>query len=260
MNIAFKKFLGQHFILNNKIIDKILKHAGEISGKHIIEIGPGSGMISRAIALRNPKSFTMIEFDKDMNDYIKPILSENIILVNDDALKVNYRDFIQSILQKHGDSEVMIVANLPYNIATNLILIWLQNIDLFKSISVIIQKEVANRFLASSQDDYGRLSLISKLRADANAEFDLDPSNFTPPPKVDSTLISFKGHGLYNDISWREFSGFVNSAFTNPRKTIANNMRSYNKKIDFEAANIEPATRPGAINFEEYLRIFSSLT
>lgn len=249
--MKLKKSLGQHFILKASLHRKIAAAAGEITGQNIIEIGPGNGGLSKAIIAQKPLFFTMIEKDQDLARYLLPLQAENIKLIFDDALNIDVRNLFTG--------KAKIIANLPYNIATNLIMTWLEYASVFDSITVLIQKEVANRFLAKIGDKaYSRISILTELMSNVRKEFDVSPDNFTPPPAVDSTLITFTPLAQPKfDMGWSELNKITRIAFASPRKTIINNLKAvYPDAANFLAkAQIDPIKRPENVSLEEFYKL-----
>jgi 16S rRNA (adenine1518-N6/adenine1519-N6)-dimethyltransferase len=303
----YKKNLGQHFLLNpqinNKIVSFVLKDFNEIinlNNLNIFEIGPGSGALSSAILENiNPKRFFMIEKDFDLENILIKKFSLNKIEENhfasykndekseislyfQDVLKFNFEDFI--INQKKIDinnENIFIIANLPYNISTKLLLVFFDlqwRYNCFDCINVLVQKEVAEKFLynfENNKKNSGKLSILTSLIFEKSYQnFQIGPKNFTPPPKVDSSLIMFKKNYKINEdfrrkIKFSEFLKFLNSCFIFPRKTLFNNLKSFrlepnsdnkNLYLDiFESLNINQSLRPEDISSFEYLEIFKKI-
>ena len=270
-----KKSLGQHFIKDPNLHRKIVSRGGEIEGLNIVEIGPGDGGLSKAILEQNPKKLIMIEKDVDLMPHLEKLFycddqnnniesqitstiekkNNNIQIINADATQIDLR----TITEK----PVKIIANLPYNVATNMILNWLEYANFFDSITVLIQKEVADRFLAKIGDNhYGRTAILTNLVANVTKEFHVPPSAFRPAPKVDSTLITFHPFKQSkHDISWKSLSHLTKIAFAQPRKTIVNNLKAfYPKIIDIlEILKIETNKRPENLSLEDFYNIYIKL-
>ena len=252
-----KKSLGQHFIKDPNLHRKIVSKAGNIENYNIVEIGPGDGGLSKAILEKNPKKLFLIEKDNDLIPYLQSIFKEcnNVEIISGDGTLIDIRKIIEQ--------PVKIIANLPYNVATNMILNWLEYGNFFESMTVLIQKEVADRFLANVGDgSYGRTAILTKLVADVRKEFDVPPGAFNPPPKVNSTLITLiplKQHRF--NIAWKDMSNLTKIAFTQPRKTIMNNLKGQYQNI-LEVLNelrIDPKKRPENLSLEDFHKIFVGL-
>lgn len=180
-----QKSLGQNFLLDLNITRKILRFCGSLEGKTVIEVGPGPGGLTRVILEQNPKECIAIERDQRCIEALKDlkeIASERLTLIQGDALDIN--------LSRLGTSPRHIIANLPYNIATLLLIQWLKNAQSFERMTLMFQKEVAERILASpGSPHYGRLSVLVNWLTQSKRLFDLSPQAFTPPPKVMSTVV-----------------------------------------------------------------------
>lgn len=282
-NISYKKEFGQHFLYNpqihKKIISFVIKHSGEInSNLNIIEIGPGAGHLSCAInECLKPKKFFMIEKDLDLkntlitkfnlinndnNKFFNNDLAINLIF--QDIMKFDFLDLIKNIDLKN--EKLFLISNLPYNISTKLLLNifeiqWKYNI--FDIITVLVQKEVANRFCYSDSGlkNSGKLNILASLLfSKISKDFDIGPKNFTPSPKVDSTLISFikkSSDTERKNIDFNSFHKFLELSFSSPRKTILNNLKSIKNITDiFIKSNINQMSRPEDLNHESYMNLF----
>jgi 16S rRNA (adenine1518-N6/adenine1519-N6)-dimethyltransferase len=180
-----KKNLGQNFILDQNITDKIVKASGIKAGDEVLEIGPGPGGLTRSVLAANPAKLTVIEQDKRCIAALEELklLYPQLTIIHGDALEVKENDLISS--------NCKLIANLPYNIGTALLLKWLDNVDYYSSFTLMFQKEVAMRIIAKPQSKaYGRLSVVAQLLCNIDLHFDLNPEIFYPPPKVISSVIS----------------------------------------------------------------------
>ena len=187
--VKAKKSLGQNFIFDSNITDKIISYSGGIENNDILEIGPGPATLTKSILSQNPRKLVVIEKDERFADDLKKLQSiyPNLQIVIMDALKLSYT---KECLSELGLERPKIIANLPYNIGTELLTRWIENIENFQSFTLMFQKEVALRICATEQDQhYGRLSIMVKLAADAYKCFDLPPGAFVPPPKVTSSVV-----------------------------------------------------------------------
>ena len=187
--LAAKKALGQHFLLDLNITRKIARAAGIEAGDAVLEIGPGPGGLTRALLEAGAKLFA-IERDARCVEALAELAAyypERLFVVEGDALADAAYAFLAH------DRPVKIVANLPYNISTELLIQWLKaGSDLWVSMALMFQKEVADRILAApGSKAYGRLSVISQTAAAPARAFNLPARAFTPPPKVDSAVVLF---------------------------------------------------------------------
>lgn len=180
-----KKNLGQNFLLDLNLTGRIARSAGNLAGKNVIEIGPGPGGLTRALCKSGAAHVYAIERDDRCVAALAALVAAadgKLSITPDDALKIDYAALCPA--------PRALVANLPYNIATVLLLGWLENAAMFDSMTLMFQKEVAERIVAEPRSkDYGRLSVITQWLCDAYKVFDIPPSAFTPPPKVTSSVV-----------------------------------------------------------------------
>tara|TARA_B100000767_G_scaffold215399_1_gene202945 strand:- start:613 stop:1401 length:789 start_codon:yes stop_codon:yes gene_type:complete len=186
VNIKPKKSLGQNFLIDRNILEKIVEVL-DITGKEILEIGPGSGNLTNYILKKNPKKIYVIEKDNDLALLLKEKFNNQIIVFNDDVLTVTEH--------KISNNKLTVFGNLPYNISTEILSKWILNIDKefwFENLVLMFQKEVADRIIAmTNTSNYGRLSILSNWKLDIKKIMDIKPESFSPRPKIDSSLLLF---------------------------------------------------------------------
>ncbi len=209
--------LGQHFLLDQHITDRIAHAAGNLTAATVIEIGPGPGGLTRSLLDAHAKQVIAIELDprcEPILQELKACYGEKFDYIMEDALKLP--------LHNLGTSPRKIVANLPYNVATPILLNCLRNIHDFTSLTVMLQKEVANRLTAKPKTSaYGRLAIITQWRAQVAHLFDVSPQAFTPPPKVESTVVQIKQREKFaQDIEWAALETITKIAFQKRRKML----------------------------------------
>ncbi|HET6160460.1 MAG TPA: 16S rRNA (adenine(1518)-N(6)/adenine(1519)-N(6))-dimethyltransferase RsmA [Dongiaceae bacterium] len=184
-DLAARRALGQNFLLDLNLTAKIARAAGDLTTGTTIEIGPGPGGLTRALLGHGTRELIAIERDARCLGALAEIAAAypgRLTVIEGDALAVD--------CAKLGTAPRRIVANLPYNIATPLLIKWLQQGPAFASLTVMLQKEVADRLIAKPRTkDYGRLSVLTQFLAKPRRLFDLPPRAFVPPPKVTSTVI-----------------------------------------------------------------------
>jgi 16S rRNA (adenine1518-N6/adenine1519-N6)-dimethyltransferase len=184
-DLAARRALGQNFLLDLNLTAKIARAAGDLSTGTTIEIGPGPGGLTRALLGHGAREVIAIERDARCLGALAEITAAypgHLTIIEGDALAVD--------CAKLGTAPRRIVANLPYNIATPLLIKWMQQGSVFASLTVMVQKEVADRLIAKPRTkDYGRLSVLTQFLARPRRLFDLPPRAFVPPPKVTSTVI-----------------------------------------------------------------------
>jgi len=224
-----KKSLGQNFLLNQNIPDKIIRVSLEKQGiidfsdANVFEIGPGPGGLTRAIINNKPKKLTVIEMDERCIKIMTELKEEtkiNMDIVNSDALKVDFSEF-------EGNRK-QVISNLPYNISVPLLIKWLKKMNSYEALTLMFQKEVAERIMASVKTkDYGRISVLAQLCARVEKLFDINPECFVPAPKIWSTVLLFQPFKKYLDeniISKVEI--LTEKAFGQRRKMIRQSLKS----------------------------------
>ena len=184
--IRAKKSLGQNFLIDQNIIDKII-NITSIADKEILEVGPGTGNLTREILRNNPSKIYLIEKDTFLAEALKEIIDERVQIFNEDILK-----FDEKSLSKN---KIIVFGNLPYNISTEILSTWITNLKndyWFSDLILMFQKEVADRIIAQfNTSAYGRLSILANWRLNINKICDIPPQSFSPRPKIQSTLIHF---------------------------------------------------------------------
>lgn len=245
------KALGQHFLLDTNLIDRIARVAGPLDGVHVIEVGPGPGGLTRALLAHNAASVTAIEKDTRCVAAL-----EGLVAAADGRLKVIGGDALAIDLADLTPSPRRIVANLPYNVATVLLLQWFRRGPFeghaFDRFVVMVQKEVADRLAAKpSTKDYGRLSVAAQWHCTVKSEFNVAPSAFTPPPKVQSSIVTLspREHPPA-PAEWRWLESVTAAAFNQRRKMLRSALKSWN--FDFAALGIDPEARAENLSVEEF--------
>lgn len=253
------KALGQNFLCDLNLTRKIARIADIKPTDHIIEIGPGPGGLTRGLLLEGAQHLTAIEFDeravralKCLDDAAKPRLN----LIHGDALRID----LQSIVT---DSHRKIVANLPYNIATPLLIQWLRAIhqkgaEAYQSITVMVQKEVAERIAAPDNTKaYGRLSVLCQWLCDCRICFDVPASAFVPPPKVTSSIIQLTPKTRDDQITFDTIEQLTEAAFGQRRKMIRQTLKKHLALLD--DLGIDPTLRAENLTLKNYIEIAKKL-
>ena len=251
MQHFFKKSLGQHFLINKSILKKIVS-LDDIKDKVIFEIGPGRGALTKEILQNKPKRLILIEKDKNLKTYLFKLqekFKDIISLIDDDVLNINLKDF--------NYSNVKIISNLPYNIASTLIIKLIKNYDIIESMVLMVQKEVAERLSARvSTSFYSRLSVLVQLHAEVEKVFDVEPYNFNPRPKVESTVIKIMPYRK-RKIHYDRLDNVLKISFRQRRKTIKNNLKTF--FIDAEKkilkCGIDPNSRPQDLKPIDFVKL-----
>ena len=186
MFIKAKKSLGQNFLIDREVLEKIVSIT-DITNKEVLEIGPGSGNLTTYILKKKPKKLYVVEKDDDLAILLKEKFDTEIEIINDDILKVSESNISEQKLSVFG--------NLPYNISTEILSKWILNIGSnfwFESLVLMFQKEVADRIISEfNNSNYGRLSILSSWKLNVKKILDIKPQSFSPRPKIDSSLLLF---------------------------------------------------------------------
>ncbi len=184
--IKAKKSLGQNFLVDKKVLEKII-NAAIIENKTILEIGPGTGNLTSYILKKNPKKLFVIEKDDDLAVMLKNKFQEQLIMINDDVLKIDET--------KISSDKIIVFGNLPYNISTEILSKWITNLKnhfWFDSLILMFQKEVADRIIAKfNTSNYGRLAIMCNWKLNIKKICDVKADAFFPKPKIDSSLLIF---------------------------------------------------------------------
>ena len=251
--IKTKKSLGQNFLIDQNIIEKILDLV-EIKDRSILEIGPGTGNLTSKILEKNPKKLIVIEKDNRLIDLLKDNFGSKIIVINDDVLKVeeNYL----------ADEKLSVFGNLPYNISSEILCKWILNIKenfWFDYLILMFQKEVADRIVAKfNTKSYGRLSILANWKLDIKKICDVKPASFSPIPKVDSSILFFKPkNNFFKFDNLKNLEKITRIFFMHRRKMIK---KPYNQLFgdNTEIASklkIDLNLRPQNLDFETYYKI-----
>ena len=186
--IKSKKSLGQNFLIDQNIIDKIVNII-DVRDKNILEVGPGTGNLTEKILMKKPNNFLVVEKDYNLVKLLQEKFNQKIEIINDDILKIEENSLSKEILTVYG--------NLPYNISTEILIKWILNMKekkiWFNYLILMFQKEVADRIISKfDTKDYGRLTILANWRLRIKKICDIYPSCFTPKPKVESTLLLFE--------------------------------------------------------------------
>ena len=186
MYIKAKKSLGQNFLIDREVLEKIVSIT-DIANKEVLEIGPGSGNLTTYILKQKPKKLYVVEKDDDLALLLKEKFDTEIEIINNDILKVSECNISEQKLSVFG--------NLPYNISTEILSKWILNIGSnfwFESLVLMFQKEVADRIISEfNNSKYGRLSILSSWKLNVKKIIDIKPQSFSPRPKIDSSLLLF---------------------------------------------------------------------
>jgi len=261
--LAAKKSLGQHFLLDEGITDRIARYSGALKGVHAIEIGPGPGGLTRSLLRSKAKHVYVVEKD-DRAIAIMQELAEafpgRLTVLHEDALSVN--------LLERVPAPRRIIANLPYNIGTQLLLNWLEQIyatpgSNFESLTLMFQKEVAERITAApGSKAYGSLSVFAQWLCEARWDMDLPPEAFSPPPKVHSAVITLTPREKpLVEVPKEALEKVLASAFNQRRKMLRVSLKTLGVDIEqlLAASGIDGTKRAEQLSVEEFCRLAAAI-
>jgi len=215
-----KKSLGQNFLFDLNLTGKIARSVPDIENSTVIEVGPGPGGLTRALLSAGARHVIAIEKDKTT----KPILDE-ITTASDGRLEVVYADALKISVDDLVAGDYAICSNLPYNVGTELLIRWLHNLENISSMTLMFQREVAERIVARVGDkQYGRLSVLVALTADAKILFNVPRTAFTPAPKVESAVVQIIPKKGACDTPLQNIERLTAKLFGNRRKMIRGNL------------------------------------
>lgn len=224
-NFSFSKSLGQNFLIDQNILNKIVSGSGINENTNVLEVGPGAGTLTRELCLK-AKKVTAVEIDKALIPILNDVMSDfdNFNLINSDILELNINELIKN---EFDNESFTVVANLPYYITTPIIMNFLESELPVNSMTLMIQKEVAARILAEhGTKDYGALSVAVQFYAEPGIICSASPHCFTPQPKVTSTVVNLKLYDKpkYDVKNKEQFFKIVKSIFSQRRKTLVNSL------------------------------------
>lgn len=252
------KNLGQNFLTDLNLTRKIVRAAGDLTDIHVIEIGPGPGGLTRALLESPAASVTVVELDARCI----PIMQE-LQKAYPDRLHIVHADALNLDISTLQPAPRAIIANLPYNVATPLLINWLDMLyhapNALQSMTLMFQKEVAERICSEPNcKSYGRLSIIAQWLCDVSLCFDIPPSAFLPAPKVTSTVIHL------TPLTAPRYSAkkvilekILASAFNQRRKMLRSSLKNFSSNVEelLNAAHIDPQRRAETLSIEEFCRI-----
>lgn len=250
-DLAAKKSLGQNFLLDLNMTCRIARSAGDLTNINAIEIGPGPGGLTRAILMQSPKSLTAIERDDRCIRALAPVVQAadgGFKLIAEDALKCDLSEIVPP--------PRAILANLPYNIATPLLINWLKKAGDFEHFTLMFQKEVADRIVAQpSTKAYGRLAVIAQYCCEAEIVYNLPPSAFTPPPKVDSAVVHLIPKFQPDPDFFAALEKVTEAAFGQRRKMLRASLKklSPNSVALLEQLGIDPTLRAENLSVQQFI-------
>ena len=258
--LSTRKSLGQHFLLDGSITDEVARYAGDLHEFNVIEIGCGPCGLTRSLLAAGAKTLTVVEKD----DRCIAIAEELRDAWGDGRMKIIHDDAMSVDLLEVVSAPRKIVANLPYNVGTALLIKWLEGIyqagqGAYTSLTLMFQEEVAQRIIAAPDtSEYGRLAVICQFLCEVRYDFQLPPSAFTPPPKVHSAVITLTPREKpLTSVAKNSLEKVVAAAFGNRRKMLRSSLKTLGVSVDklLEIAKIDGTLRAEVLDVAEFCRL-----
>ena len=251
--IKAKKSLGQNFLIDKNIINQI---AGlvDIKGKTILEVGPGTGNLTKSLLEKKPKKFYVVEKDNDLVLLLTKYFKDKITIFNKDILNLD-----ENLI---CNDQMIVFGNLPYNISTEILSKWIHGLNEKKwcyHLILMFQKEVADRITSKfNSSNYGRLSILANWKFDIKKIIDVKPSSFSPKPKIDSSILFFTPKKKFFKFKNPKNLELITRTFFNQRRKMIK--KPFNKlfkgKNDIlEKLDISPNLRPQNLSLETYFNL-----
>jgi len=259
-----KKRLGQHFLIDRNILNKVIRTAEVGKEDVVVEVGPGLGEMTEALA-RLAKRVIAVEIDARLVEILKKKLEDwpNVEVVQSDVLRVDFKSFL-----KKEEHPVKVVANLPYQITTPLLFRFIEARGVFSTFTLMLQREVAERMAASpGGKEYGRLSVLIQMFLDLSVRFFIPPTAFFPSPKVESAVVHmvWKEKPMVDKQDEEWFIKVVKASFGYRRKTLVNALKHSRLPLPestgskMEKVGIDPQRRPETLTIAEFIRLAEAL-
>jgi 16S rRNA (adenine1518-N6/adenine1519-N6)-dimethyltransferase len=250
--LAARHSLGQHFLLDANLTDRIVREAGDLTGRHVIEVGPGPGGLTRSLLGSAAEDVVAVELDRRAVAAIADLAataSGRLRVIEADALSVDLTSLAPP--PRH------VVANLPYNVASPLLVRWLRQAASFERLTLMFQQEVAERICAEpGTAAYGRLSVLTQWCCEARIVMRIPPTAFTPPPKVWSAVVSLTPLSGQPDPSlFGRMEALTAAAFGQRRKMLRGSLRGMGGETLLQAAGIAPDRRAETLTITEFDRL-----
>ena len=254
MKVIPKKSLGQNFLIDKGVIEKICSSGNITENNNVLEIGPGTGNLTEFILQKKPKKFHVIEKDERLIKNLKEKFAKKLIIINEDILKYD--------LKLLSDKELIIFGNLPYNISSQILANFINysySEFSYKKLVLMFQKEVADRILAEENSkNYGRLSIFSSWKLNIKKIMDINPSSFFPKPKVMSSLLIFEPKINYIKFKNSKNLEHITNIFFNQRRKMIKKplnilFKDTNKVID--ELDLDINLRPQNLKKETFYKI-----
>ena len=244
-----RRKLGQHFLLDENLTAKIARQAGDLAGRHVVEIGPGPGGLTRALLGTPAAAVTVVEVDPRAAEAMRAlaaVCAGRLIVVEADAMAADLSTLVPAPRQ--------IVANLPYNIATPLLIGWLRQAAQWERMTLMFQQEVAERIAAAPDTEaYGRLAVLAQWVCTVELLMRIPPAAFTPPPKVFSAVVGFLPRPVQpSPALFAAMERLTAAAFGQRRKMLRGSLKSLGGEALLERAGIAPERRAETLSVVEF--------
>jgi 16S rRNA (adenine1518-N6/adenine1519-N6)-dimethyltransferase len=253
-----KKNLGQNFLLDPRLIDKIARATGPLDGIHVVEVGPGPGGLTRALLAAGAAHVVAVERDPRCVAAL-----QDLVAVYPDRLTVQAEDALEIDPTTLAPVPRRIIANLPYNIATPLLIGWLRNITAYDALGLMFQKEVAERLTAAPRTKaYGRLSVLTQWLTVPDMAFDIPPGAFYPAPKITSTVVHLMPRPTpLAEARIEDLERVTAAAFGQRRKMLRVSLKTLGVETDrlIALAGITPTARAEELAVEEFCALARAL-
>ncbi len=259
--LSTRKALGQHFLLDGNIVRRITSYAGALDGHTVIEVGPGPGGLTRALLESDARQVVVVEKDERCLPILRQLeflVGDRLLIARDDALKHDLLNY---------PAPRKIVANLPYNVGTELLIGWLEDIAVdpgaYASMTLMFQKEVAERITAAhGSKEYGRLSVFAQWLCEIRYDMELPPGAFSPPPKVSSAVVTLtpRQAPLFA-VKKETLEKLLAKAFNQRRKMLRSALKGLTDDLDgmFVASGIDPTLRAEQVDVAGFGRMAQAL-
>lgn len=267
-NFNFQKKFGQNFLIDTSVLDRIIAAAGITKDDCVLEVGPGIGTMTQYLA-ESAREVVAVEIDKNLIPILEDTLSEydNVTVINDDILKVDVNRIVQ---EKNGGRPIKVVANLPYYITTPIIMGLFENHVPLKSITIMVQKEAADRMqVGPGTKDYGALSLAVQYYAKPEIVANVPPNCFIPRPGVGSAVIRLTRYEQppVHVEDERKMFGLIRASFGQRRKTLVNGLGNAPElglakehvAAVLEEMGLSPTIRGEALTLEQFAELSNRL-
>lgn len=250
-DLKAKKSMGQHFLLDLNLTRRLVREAGDLSGITAIEIGPGPGGLTRALYESPAKHIIAIEKDERFIEALQPLVDSadgRLRIINADALEIDPVTITPS--------PRAILANLPYNVGTLLLVNWLHRAQEYEFFALMFQKEVAERITAQvGSKAYGRLSILCQFCCDVEYAFTIPARAFTPPPKIDSAVVILRPKKAAYPVTIEALEAVTKDAFGQRRKMLRSIFKGRISEEQFAAAKIKPEARAEELDVDDFVRL-----